>query len=278
MAIYAIGDVQGCYDELRRLLDLIKFDPGHDQLWLAGDLVNRGPKSLETLRFVKGLGAAAVTVLGNHDLHLIATAVSLSKAGKKDTLAAVLGAEDCDELIHWLRHQRLFYHNDDFCMLHAGLPPQWDFETTLRMARETEQAMQSPDHERFFRSMYGNKPVVWRDDLLKTEKLRFAINCFSRLRYCTVDGVMDFGPKGAPGTQPHHLMPWFEVPGRKSLDMRIIFGHWSTLGYFDGYNCYSIDTGCLWGGQLTALQLADEPKRFSIDCQSAQNPQAFAWR
>jgi bis(5'-nucleosyl)-tetraphosphatase (symmetrical) len=276
MAIYAIGDIQGCYDEFRRLLDHIGFDPGQDQLWLAGDLVNRGPKSLETLRFVKGLGPAAVTVLGNHDLHLIATVVSLGKAGKKDTLGEILRAEDCEELITWLRHQKLFHHNDDFCMLHAGLPPQWDFDTTLRMARETEQAMQSQDHERFFRSMYGNKPVVWRDDLLKTEKLRFAINCFSRLRYCTVDGVMDFGPKGAPGSQPEHLLPWFEVPGRKSIDMRIIFGHWSTLGYFDGYNCYSIDTGCLWGGQLTALELSELPRRFSIDCAASHNPKAFS--
>ncbi|WKJ90795.1 symmetrical bis(5'-nucleosyl)-tetraphosphatase [Methylomonas montana] len=275
MAIYAIGDIQGCYDELRRLLDLVKFDPDQDQLWLAGDLVNRGPKSLETLRFVKGLGSAAITVLGNHDLHLIATVVSLGKAGKKDTLGAILRAEDCDELIHWLRHQRLFYYNDDFCMLHAGLPPQWDFETTLQMARETEQAMQSQDYERFFRSMYGNKPVLWRDDLPKTEKLRFAVNCFSRLRYCSVDGVLDFSQKGAPGTQPNHLLPWFAVPGRKSLDMRIIFGHWSTLGYYAEYNCYSIDTGCLWGGQLTALHLSVPPQRFSIDCQPTQNPKLY---
>lgn len=276
MAIYAIGDIQGCYDEFRRLLDFISFDPGQDQLWLAGDLVNRGPKSLETLRFVKGLGPAAVTVLGNHDLHLIATVVSLGKSGKKDTLGDILRADDCEELIHWLRHQKLFHHNGEFCMLHAGLPPQWDFATTERMARETEQAMQSPDHERFFRSMYGNKPSVWRDDLPKLDKLRFAINCFSRLRYCTADGVMDFGPKGAPGTQPEHLLPWFQVPGRKSRDMRIIFGHWSTLGYYEGDNCYGIDTGCLWGGQLTALELSDQPQRFAIDCTPVQNPLAYA--
>lgn len=272
MAIYAIGDIQGCYDELRRLLDFVKFEPGPDQLWLAGDLVNRGPKSLETLRFVKDLGSAAITVLGNHDLHLIATVVSLGKSGKKDTLGAILRAPDCDELIDWLRHQHLFHHNDEFCMLHAGLPPQWDFALTRQMALEVEQAMQGSDYDRFFRGMYGNKPTVWSDDLPKSEKLRFAVNCFTRLRYCTVDGVLDFSQKGAPGTQPEHLLPWFAVPGRKSLDMHIIFGHWSTLGFYQDYNCYAIDTGCLWGGQLTALRLDAEPQRFSIDCEASQNP------
>jgi len=275
MAIYAIGDIQGCYDQLRRLLDEIKFTPANDQLWLVGDLVNRGPKSLETLRFVKSLGASAVTVLGNHDLHLIATVVSLGKSGKKDTLAAIMRAHDCDELIHWLRHQRLFYHNEQYCMLHAGLPPQWDFELTRQMAQETEAAIQGPDYIRFFRSMYGNKPSVWCDNLTKSERMRFAINCFTRLRYCTAEGILDFSQKGAPGSQPENLLPWYAVPGRKSLNMRIIFGHWSTLGFYQAHNCYSIDTGCLWGGQLTALRLEDIPQRFSIDCPSIQNPLSF---
>ncbi|MCQ8103442.1 symmetrical bis(5'-nucleosyl)-tetraphosphatase [Methylomonas sp. SURF-2] len=275
MAIYAIGDIQGCYDELRRLLDTVKFDPGRDQLWLAGDLVNRGPHSLETLRFIKGLGDAAVSVLGNHDLHLIATVVSLSKIGKKDTLGPILRAADCEELIDWLRRQRLFYFNEQFCMLHAGLPPQWDFQQTRAMAAEVEQAMGGDDYQRFFRSMYGNKPAVWRDDFPKTEKLRFAVNCFTRLRYCTAAGELDFHQKGPPGSQGADLLPWYAVPGRKSLDMRIIFGHWSTLGFFQGYNVYSIDTGCLWGGQLTALKLDDvNPQRISIDCRCAQNPTA----
>lgn len=272
MAIYAIGDIQGCYDELRRLLDVISFDPGKDTLWLAGDLVNRGPHSLETLRFIRGLGDAAVSVLGNHDLHLIATVVSLAKIGKKDTLGPILRAADCDELIDWLRHQRLFYHDQQYCMLHAGLPPQWDFAQTQAMATEVEQIIGGDDHERFFRSMYGNKPTIWQDDLPKTEKLRFAVNCFTRLRYCTLTGELDFHHKGQPGTQPQHLVPWFSVPGRKSRDMRIIFGHWSTLGFYAGDNVYSIDTGCLWGGQLTALKLEAEPERFSIDCSCAQIP------
>ncbi len=272
MAIYAIGDIQGCYNELRRLLDLIKFDPGQDQLWLAGDLVNRGPHSLETLRFVKGLGDSAITVLGNHDLHLIATVVSLSKAGKKDTLGPILRASDCDELIDWLRHQPLFYFNERYCMLHAGLPPQWDFKLTLEMARETEQVIQGADHQRFFRSMYGNKPTIWQDDLPKLEKLRFAVNCFSRLRYCTVDGELDFSHKESPDNQPCHLLPWFAVPWRKSRDMRIIFGHWSTIGFYQGNNVFGIDTGCLWGGQLTALRLDENPQRFAVDCECAQQP------
>lgn len=274
MAIYAIGDIQGCYNELRQLLDTLNFDPSRDQLWLAGDLVNRGPHSLETLRFVKSLGDAAVSVLGNHDLHLIATVVSLGKTGKKDTLGPILRAADCDELIDWLRHQPLFHHDDNYCMLHAGLPPQWDLELTLQMARETEQAIRGEDYQRFFRSMYGNKPAIWRDDLPKTEKLRFAVNCFSRLRYCTLDGELDFSQKGPPGSQPQHLMPWYAVPWRKSRDLRIIFGHWSTLGFYQGDNVFGIDTGCLWGGQLTALRLDDDPLRIAIDCQCAQRPGA----
>lgn len=272
MAIYAIGDIQGCYDELRRLLDVIGFDPAQDTLWLAGDLVNRGPHSLETLRFIQGLGYAAVSVLGNHDLHLIATVVSLAKTGKKDTLGPILRAPDCDELIDWLRKQRLFYYNEHYCMLHAGLPPQWDFAQTKAMAEEVEQVIGGDDYELFFRSMYGNKPVIWQDDLSRTEKLRFAVNCFTRLRYCTLDGELDFHHKGPPGSQPAHLLPWFTVPGRKSTDMRIIFGHWSTLGYYEGNNVYSIDTGCLWGGELTALKLEPRPERIGIPCSCAQKP------
>lgn len=272
MAIYAIGDIQGCYNELRRLLDVIKFDPEHDRLWLAGDLVNRGPHSLETLRFIKGLGESAISVLGNHDLHLIATVVSLTKTGKKDTLGPILRAADCDELIDWLRKQRLFYHNDQYCMLHAGLPPQWDFAQTQRMAKQVEDVIGGEDYQRFFRSMYGNKPVIWQDDLAKMEQLRFAVNCFTRLRYCTLDGELDFHQKGPPGSQPSHLVPWFSVPWRKSRDMRIIFGHWSTLGYYAEDNVFAIDTGCLWGGQLTALKLAPQPERFNVTCECSKTP------
>lgn len=272
MAIYAIGDIQGCYNELRRLLDVIKFDPAHDRLWFVGDLVNRGPHSLETLRFIKGLGEAAVSVLGNHDLHLIATVVSLGKVGKKDTLGPILRAADCDELIDWLRKQKLFHYNEEYCMVHAGLPPQWDLAQTEANAAEVEKVIGGDDYQRFFRSMYGNKPSLWQEDLSKTEKLRFAVNCFTRLRYCTLSGELDFHHKGPPGSQPAHLVPWFQVPGRKSRDLRIVFGHWSTLGYYEGHNVYSIDTGCLWGGQLTALRLDSNPQRTSIDCACTQKP------
>lgn len=275
MAIYAIGDIQGCYTEFRRLLDVINFDPARDQLWLAGDLVNRGPHSLETLRFVKGLADAAVTVLGNHDLHLIATVASLAKSGKKDTLGPILRASDCDELIDWLRRQKLFHCADGYNMLHAGLPPQWDLALTQQLASEAEQAIGGDDYQSFFRSMYGNKPTLWQEDLSKTERLRFAVNCFTRLRYCSIDGELDFGQKGTPGTQPAHLLPWYAVPGRKSRDLRIIFGHWSTLGFYQGDNVISIDTGCLWGGQLTAVRLDGELQRVSIDCLGQQAPYAM---
>ncbi len=272
MSIYAIGDVQGCFDDLLRLLDAIQFDEQSDQLWFAGDLVNRGPKSLETLRFIKSLGKAAVTVLGNHDLHLIATAYKQRRPRKKDSLEQVLDAPDCDELLHWLRHQKLFHYNADYCLLHAGLPPQWNFSRTKKMARKAEKVLKSSNHLDFFKAMYGDKPDIWSADLQGLERIRFIVNCFTRIRYCHKDGQLDFKYNGAVGTQPAHLMPWFTVPGRQSAEMKIIFGHWSTLGYYQGNNCYAIDTGCLWGGQLTAIKLGKKVKRISIDCKGSLKP------
>ncbi|MFA5985443.1 MAG: symmetrical bis(5'-nucleosyl)-tetraphosphatase [Methylococcaceae bacterium] len=272
MAIYAIGDLQGCYDDLMRLLDRIAFNENDDQLWFAGDLVNRGPKSLETLRFIKSLGDSAVSVLGNHDLHLLAASCEPKIANKQDTLIPILEASDCEELIDWLRYRPFFHFNHEFCMLHAGLPPQWDFDKTKEMAWLAEQALQSPDYKVFLKKMYGNKPNVWSSRLKNAERIRFVINCFTRMRYCDVDGRMDFTNSGTPGSQPKHLIPWFQVPKRKSQDMRIIFGHWSTLGYYEGDNCYGIDTGCLWGGQLTALKLDHTMQRFSLDCPGAKKP------
>ena len=272
MAIYAIGDIQGCFDDLLRLLDKIKFDDKYDQLWFAGDLVNRGPKSLETLRFVKSLGSSAVSVLGNHDLHLIAAAYKQRKPNKKDSLQQILQAPDCDELLHWLRRRPLFHHNHDFCLLHAGLPPQWDFFKTKKMALKAEQVIQGSDHVEFFKQMYGDKPDRWDSDLKGMDKIRFIVNCFTRIRYCDIDGRLDFIHSGAVGSQPKHLMPWFTVPERKAADMQIIFGHWSTLGYYQGHNCYAIDTGCLWGGQLTAIKLGEKVKRTSIECAGSLKP------
>ncbi|MBF6647855.1 symmetrical bis(5'-nucleosyl)-tetraphosphatase [Methylobacter sp. BlB1] len=272
MSIYAIGDIQGCHDELLRLLDTINFNENTDQLWFAGDLVNRGPKSLETLRFVKALGDAAVTVLGNHDLHLLAAACLPEQAGKHDTLAPVLKAPDRDELLDWLRHRPLFHYNDDFCLLHAGLPPQWDFNKTRKMALFAERALRGPDYQRLLTHMYGNKPDIWSPTLTGMAKLRFILNCFTRMRYCDAYGRLDLINSGPLGSQPEKLMPWFQVPKRKNANLRIIFGHWSTLGYYEGNNCYAIDTGCLWGGQLTALKLDGQVQRFSIDCPGARKP------
>jgi bis(5'-nucleosyl)-tetraphosphatase (symmetrical) len=272
MSIYAIGDIQGCYDELRRLLDVIAFNENSDQLWFAGDLVNRGPKSLDTLRFVKSLGNAAITVLGNHDMHLLAASCTQKIAAKKDALSQVLEAPDRDELIDWLRQQPLFHTNNDFCLLHAGLPPQWDLKKTQQMALLAEKTLKSPDYRVFLKQMYGDKPNVWSADLKGMSRLRFIINCFTRMRYCDINGRLDFANSGPIGSQPKGLLPWFDVPNRHSANMRIICGHWSTLGYYEGSNCYAIDTGCLWGGQLTAIKLGQEVERFSIDCPGAKKP------
>ena len=272
MSIYAIGDVQGCYDELLRLLDTIAFNENTDQLWFAGDLVNRGPKSLETLRFIKSLGRSANTVLGNHDMHLLAASCLPKVADKKSTLSSVLDAPDRDELIHWLRHRPLFHYNDDFCLLHAGLPPQWDFKKTQKMALIAEETLKSAEYQVFLKQMYGNKPNIWSASLKGVSRLRFIINCFTRMRYCDINGRLDFANSGPLGSQPKNLLPWFEVPKRKNADMRVIFGHWSTLGYYEGSNCYAIDTGCLWGGQLTALKLGEKVQRISINCPGAKKP------
>lgn len=272
MSIYAIGDIQGCYDDLLRLLDKIKFNPSDDQLWFAGDLVNRGPKSLETLRFIKSLDNAAVAVLGNHDLHLLATALKQRKPHKKDSLKAVLQAPDCDELLHWLRYRPLLHYNDDFCLLHAGLPPQWNFSEAKKMALIAEKVLQGDDYKTFFKSMYGNKPSQWHADLKGTERVRFIINCFTRIRYCDAQGKLNFDYNGAIGTQPKKLLPWFSLPNRQSAELRIIFGHWSTLGYYQGHNCYGIDTGCLWGGKLTAIRLGKKVKKISIKGEANLKP------
>jgi len=269
MSIYAIGDIQGCFDDLLRLLDVISFNENSDQLWFAGDLVNRGPKSLETLRFVKSLGHSAVTVLGNHDMHLLAASCLPKVANKKDCLTQVLDAPDRDELIYWLRHRPLLHYNDDFCLLHAGLPPQWDFKKAKNMAMIAEQVLRDKDYETFLKQMYGDKPNIWSHDLKGVSRLRFIINCFTRMRYCDAEGRLDFVNSGPLGSQPNNLFPWFDAPKRKNIDMRIIFGHWSSLGYYEGPNCYGIDTGCLWGGQLTALRLDETMRRFSVDCHEA---------
>ncbi len=268
MATYAIGDLQGCYDDLLRLLDKIKFNPHSDQLWFVGDLVNRGPKSLECLRFIKSLGPSAITVLGNHDLHLLAIAHKIKKPRKKElSLNAILHAEDCDELLHWLRYRPLLHYQEPYYLVHAGIAPQWDLETAKKMAREVEMQLQDDDrYLKLLEKMYGDTPDRWSDTLTGYKRLRYILNAFTRMRFCYENGALDFENKDPPGVQPKELIPWFDMPKRHQSSHRIIFGHWSNLGYFEKNNCYCIDTGCLWGGQLTALRLEKRVERLSLTC------------
>ena len=257
MAIYAIGDIQGCYTELRRLLDRLPFDPGRDQLWFVGDLVNRGPQSLETLRFVMELGDRAITVLGNHDLHLLALAAGNLRQAEKSNLGPVLHAPDREELLYWLRCRPLVHYDPkrDFLLLHAGLPPQWDLLQTLACAKEVENQLRGPESQTFLRHLYGNAPAKWSPDLRGVDRLRFITNCFTRLRYCAPDGTLALKEKGPLGSQKPGHVPWFQVPHRLTRNQRILFGHWSTLGYYAGENVWCLDSGCVWGRQLTAVRV-----------------------
>jgi bis(5'-nucleosyl)-tetraphosphatase (symmetrical) len=274
MAVYAIGDIQGCFDDLQRLLALLRFDPAADRLWFVGDLVNRGPQSLETLRFVHGLGERAVTVLGNHDLHLIAAAHDHPLDHADHTLDDVLTAPDRAELIEWLCHRPLLHHDAalGYTMVHAGLPPQWDLAQAQAHAQEVEQALRGTQRGAFIGQMYGNKPNRWSPQLQGWDRLRFAVNCFTRMRYCDAKGKLYFKSKGAPGTQPKGQLPWFEVPGRASHTLNIVFGHWSTLGACTAPGVYATDTGCLWGGALTALRLDGPVQQFSVPCAGQRRP------
>jgi bis(5'-nucleosyl)-tetraphosphatase (symmetrical) len=276
MAVFAVGDLQGCFDELKQLLDRIHFDPAEDSLWFTGDLVNRGSQSLEALRYVKALGRHAVCVLGNHDLHLLAVAAGAAHSKPGDTLDEVLAAPDRDELLHWLRQLPLMYHDTalGYTLVHAGLPPQWDLALALSAAHELEAALRDTAHPEFFRHMYGNEPRRWSPELTGMERLRFIVNCFTRMRYCNPEGDLDLKAKGAPGSQPPGFLPWFEIPGRLSHDLHILFGHWSTVGEIQGQNVHALDTGCVWGGRLTALRLDgdDSGSWYSVDCPGAQRP------
>jgi bis(5'-nucleosyl)-tetraphosphatase (symmetrical) len=274
MAVYAIGDVQGCYDELQDLLEHIHFNPEVDQLWFAGDLVNRGPKSLQTLRFIRELGDGAVCVLGNHDLHLIAAALGHMLSDDDHTLDAILAAPDREELIEWLRQQPLLHHDEalGFTMIHAGLPPQWDLPLAQQCAHEVEAVLRSDDLAAFIPHIYGNKPKHWSSDLTGWGRLRFIINCFTRLRFCDAHGRLKLKYKGPPGSQPPEYRPWFELPDRKSRDLNIVFGHWSTLGPRRDAGIYPLDTACLWGGELTALRIDGTPQWFRLPCTGQQVP------
>ncbi|MBS0431541.1 MAG: symmetrical bis(5'-nucleosyl)-tetraphosphatase [Proteobacteria bacterium] len=266
MSTYAIGDVQGCYPELQRLLERLKFDPAADTLWFCGDLVNRGGESLEVLRLVHGIGERCIVVLGNHDLSLLAVAQRSAEAQGhvNPDLRRVLQAEDGPVLIDWLRAQKLIHHDEalDFTLVHAGIAPSWAPKQALRIGNEVERALRGPQHRALLARMFGNRPARWSSKLHGHDRLRAAINVLTRMRYCDVRGRIDFDAKGAPGTQRAGLYPWFSVPGGKPRDTRIVCGHWSTLGRFAGLGVYAIDTGCVWGGQLTALRLDEEEPRF----------------
>ena len=272
MATYAVGDLQGCDDEFQALLAALQFDPAHDRLWLVGDLVNRGPKSLEVLRRVRALGPAAITVLGNHDLHLLAVALGDARPKSQDTLDAVLNAPDREELLYWLRHRPLLHHDTTlgYTLIHAGLAPQWDLAQASACAREVESALR--DAERYpalFENMYGNEPRLWSEELRGWPRLRFIVNCLTRMRLCSPNGNIDARHKGSPADAPHGLVPWFQVPGRRSQSLRIVCGHWSALGYHEGDGVLSIDTGCVWGDKLCAVRLDAKTAPTFIPCVSS---------
>jgi bis(5'-nucleosyl)-tetraphosphatase (symmetrical) len=259
MAIYAIGDVQGCYDELVQLLDQLRLDPAADQVWFVGDLVNRGPESLEVLRLVKSMPDIATVVLGNHDLHLLAGALNPAKVDAE--LAPILAANDADELIHWLRHQSMAVWNPalNTLMAHAGIWRDWDAAQTMRHAGEVEQVLRGPGWKEFLAGMYGRQPDAWSDELSGLGRLRFITNCLTRSRFCFADGRLEFASKGPPDQPPAGLIPWFDVPGRAGENVRIVCGHWSAAGLVRRDNLLMIDTGCVWGRELTAVRLDGDP-------------------
>ena len=272
MATYAIGDVQGCYRELRLLLRECGFDARCDTLWLAGDLVNRGPASLEVLRFVADLGDRAQTVLGNHDLHLVASARGIRPLRAKDTFQDVLDAADGETLIDWLRGRPMIHRDAErgFVMVHAGIAPAWTIDDALVHGAELSRALRAPDHPRLLAGMYGNEPDAWRDSLTGLDRLRFITNAFTRIRYCHRDGRLDFSETRPPGVQDPSLTPWFTLRAADADGTRIVFGHWATLqveaALSRDLHVRHVDTGCVWGGSLTALRLEDD-REFSVGCE-----------
>ncbi len=260
MTRYAVGDLQGCLQPLQCLLEEVSFDPSQDQLWLVGDLINRGPSSLATLRYIKQLGSCCRIVLGNHDLHFLAVAYGAVPAGESDTFDELLAADDRDELVHWLLQQPLLYSDPcgDYHMVHAGIPPMWTLSDASRYAREVETLLQSDHAEDFFKQMYGNKPNSWNEQLKGYERLRVITNYFTRMRFCDASGTLDFKHKLTTTDKPGYA-PWFSFPQRLSRHDTIIFGHWAALkGETDTKNTYALDTGCVWGGSMTLLNLENK--------------------
>jgi bis(5'-nucleosyl)-tetraphosphatase (symmetrical) len=281
MALYLIGDLQGCDAALQGLLEKIAFTASRDTLYILGDLVNRGPQSEAVLRRLLGYGASARCVLGNHDLHLLATACGARRPSRKDTLQCVLNAPDCHAMLEWLRHQNMAllerWGGKELLMVHAGVLPCWTAAKTMLLAREVESALRALTHADFFRAMYGNAPDAWDESLHGPERLRVIVNALTRLRLCTPQGQMEFGFSGGAQGAPKGYLPWFEVPGRQTADTVVAFGHWSTLGWLDRPNLVSLDTGCVWGGCLSALHITPgrqgwQSELIQVRCEQAQTP------
>jgi bis(5'-nucleosyl)-tetraphosphatase (symmetrical) len=266
MATYAIGDIQGCFSQLKKLLKHIQFDDAHDSLWFAGDIINRGSESLETIRFIKNLGSRHKVVLGNHDLHFLAVAHGVHPGWKEDTFNDILTAPDRKELVAWLQNQPLMYHDSHlhFTMAHAGIAPQWELMQAVALSKEVEAMLKSEHANTFLEVMYGNLPDLWHDDLTGWDRLRCITNYFTRMRLCDTEGRIDLTYKGTLAAAPQHLLPWYNVPYRKNAEDNIAFGHWAALsGITNTANTFALDTGCVWGYELTALRLEDQ-QRFSV--------------
>ncbi len=268
MAVWAIGDIQGCHDELARLIDKLNYDSARDTLWFCGDLVNRGGQSLEVLRLIKSLNERTVVVLGNHDLSLLAVGARSEKdqARVNPELRAVLFAPDREELLDWLRFRPLLHIDRQLgtMMIHAGIAPNWSIARAESVAREIESKLRANDYRRLLRQMFGNKPDTWSSRLHGIDRLRAGINVLTRMRFCDVRGRIAFSEKGMPGTQRPGVYPWFSVPGHVPRDLRIVCGHWSTLGRFSGLGVHAIDTGCVWGGALTAMRVDVEEPEYTV--------------
>ncbi len=275
MALYLIGDVQGCDAALRQLLEAVAFSPSRDRLVLLGDLVNRGPASRAVLRRAVALGDAAVCLLGNHDLHLLAVSQGVRKPHRSDTVGDILAAPDRHALLDWLRHRPMALYERGALMVHAGVLPQWTAAQTIRLAAEVETVLRGADWHVFMHQMYGNQPDQWHDGLQGAARLRVIVNALTRLRFCTADGRMEFDTKDAGVTAPPGFMPWFDVPGRRTAGDVVAFGHWSMLGWVERPDVISLDTGCVWGGALSAVRLgptAREVELFQVRCPQAQKP------
>jgi bis(5'-nucleosyl)-tetraphosphatase (symmetrical) len=280
MALYMIGDVQGCHIALQQLLEKLDFSPSRDTAYLLGDLVNRGPDSLGVLRWAMAAGTSARCILGNHDLHLLGVAQGVRKPGRQDTLDEVLGARDAPALLHWLRQQPLARLEHGWLMVHAGVLPQWSIEKTMALSEELSSAIAGFEHENFFQAMYGNQPDQWDETLHGHDRLRVVLNALTRLRFCTAEGRMEFDSKDDLGSQPPGYMPWFDVPGRLTAQHPVAFGHWSTLQGLQRPHLLALDTGCVWGGCLTAARLVPSvhgktPAAMALErvpCARAQTP------